>query len=96
MRSRVALYGQAGAGMHHRRAPGVAGGDDLLCGDALQVGRQRAHGEAGGARSADGRPPQPLSGVAAEGDDCGVAIISMELPRLRFSRPQACPSPTAR
>ena len=31
MRSRVAqLEGQAGAGMHHRRAPGMDGGDDLL------------------------------------------------------------------
>ena len=36
-----ALQGKAGAGMHHRRAPGVDGGDDLLRGDSLQVGAGR-------------------------------------------------------
>ena len=42
VRSRVAqLERQAGAGMHHRRAPGVDGGNDLLRGDPLQVGAGR-------------------------------------------------------
>ena len=36
-----ALKGKAGAGMHHRRAPGVDGGDDLLRGDSLQEGAGR-------------------------------------------------------
>ena len=36
-----ALKGKAGARMHHRRAPGVDGGDDLLRGDSLQVGAGR-------------------------------------------------------
>ena len=38
---RGVLQGKAGAGVHHWRAPGVDGGDDLLRGDALQVGAGR-------------------------------------------------------
>ena len=38
-----ALRGEAGAGMHHRRAPSVDGGDDLLGGDSLQVGDTTAY-----------------------------------------------------
>src|SRR6185312_1962126 len=42
MRSRVVLLeGKAGAGVHHRRAPGVDGGNDLVRGDSLQVGAGR-------------------------------------------------------
>lgn len=36
-----ALQGKAGAGVHHRRTPGMDGGDDLLRGDSLQVGAGR-------------------------------------------------------
>jgi len=36
-----ALQGKAGAGVHHRRAPGVHGGDDLLRGDPLQIRASR-------------------------------------------------------
>ena len=36
-----ALQCKAGAGMHHRRASGVDGVDDLLRGDSLQVGAGR-------------------------------------------------------
>src|SRR5947209_10682035 len=32
------LQGETGAGVHHRRSARVYGGDDLLGGDALQVG----------------------------------------------------------
>ena len=35
------LEGEAGAGVHHRRAPCVDGGDDLLGVDSLQVGAGR-------------------------------------------------------
>ena len=39
VRSRECLLeGEAGAGVHHRRAPGVDGRDDLLGVDPLQVG----------------------------------------------------------
>jgi hypothetical protein len=41
VRSRMWLQDEAGAGVHHRRPPGVDGGDDLLGVNALQVGSGR-------------------------------------------------------
>jgi hypothetical protein len=53
------LQGQTGACVHHRCSPGVDGGDDLLGGDALQVGSGR--GRVGVAELAlDQRQRDPL------------------------------------
>jgi hypothetical protein len=41
VRSRMRLQDEARAGVHHRRAPCVDGGDDLLGVDALQVSSGR-------------------------------------------------------
>jgi hypothetical protein len=41
MRSRGDLQGEAGAGVHHRRAPCMDCRDDLLGGDSLQIGAGR-------------------------------------------------------